>query len=394
MYRSTLMCIALLSVLVGCSAERTSSPSDSSAGASPTSSTPPEANGDSTEVAPQPAPVATTERQPLPKLELPPPSLPEYTSPKEYLEAALRELNRSAVTKGGPPSPEGINHAIQLCDSGREKFPDEMSLLNASVTVRYNTLQLEPDERIKTERQLEIGTLARECIQRDPKLATEFSVLLLEEAKAHVANNDLKTALKTIAEARELGFTQLHYVFMMPSLEPLRADSNSLPTLMGWLEEAVQNKLNEPSPFSFEFSLPSLTSPGETISLDDFRGKTVLVDFWGTWCGPCLDTIPHLIELQEEHPDDLAVIGINYEAPGGEPASFAETKSRLDSFTQLHPLPYPCVHGRTRTKLKVPGFRGFPTLLALDREGKVRYPITGYQPPEVLRTIVKQLIAE
>ncbi|MYI73894.1 MAG: TlpA family protein disulfide reductase, partial [Acidobacteria bacterium] len=49
---------------------------------------------------------------------------------------------------------------------------------------------------------------------------------------------------------------------------------------------------------------------GGNMSTGDWRGKVALVNFWATWCGPCREEIPHLIQLQERYPDHLQVVRI------------------------------------------------------------------------------------
>ena len=54
---------------------------------------------------------------------------------------------------------------------------------------------------------------------------------------------------------------------------------------------------------------------GQTVSLDQFRGKIVILDFWATWCGPCRMSMPMLEKLQKENPDDVKLLAINLEEP-------------------------------------------------------------------------------
>ena len=61
-----------------------------------------------------------------------------------------------------------------------------------------------------------------------------------------------------------------------------------------------------------DFSLPDVD--GELHRLSDHRGKWVVINFWATWCGPCMVEIPELIDFHERHKDDDAiVIGVNFE---------------------------------------------------------------------------------
>ena len=63
-----------------------------------------------------------------------------------------------------------------------------------------------------------------------------------------------------------------------------------------------------------DFSLPDLS--GKTVSLEQFRGKVVLLDFWATWCPPCRMTIPLLINLQEQYgKKGLIILGVSIDDP-------------------------------------------------------------------------------
>ncbi len=64
--------------------------------------------------------------------------------------------------------------------------------------------------------------------------------------------------------------------------------------------------------------------------LSDFRGKTVFVSFWASWCGPCKRELPDIQQLQERHPDDLVVIAVNRAEPLGRAEGFFEDLTRAD----------------------------------------------------------------
>ena len=60
-----------------------------------------------------------------------------------------------------------------------------------------------------------------------------------------------------------------------------------------------------------DFTLPDLD--GKQVSLSDFRGKWVIVNYWATWCPPCLEEIPGLVDLYDNNRDKLVVLGIDHE---------------------------------------------------------------------------------
>jgi peroxiredoxin len=76
---------------------------------------------------------------------------------------------------------------------------------------------------------------------------------------------------------------------------------------------------------------------GKTHRLVDYRGKWVLVNFWATWCSPCLTEIPELSSLHNAHKDkDLLVIGI---------ALQSDSRKEVVDFAQAHHISYPVVLG-------------------------------------------------
>ena len=66
----------------------------------------------------------------------------------------------------------------------------------------------------------------------------------------------------------------------------------------------------------------------------DFSGKWVIVNYWATWCGPCLKEIPELNRLASLHRDRLVVLGVNYDGPTGDEMREQVRKMRID-FTVL-----------------------------------------------------------
>lgn len=79
-------------------------------------------------------------------------------------------------------------------------------------------------------------------------------------------------------------------------------------------------KVGEPAP---DFTLPDVD--GNVVRLSDFRGKTVVMNFWATWCPPCRKEFPELVELYDTNKDSgLVVLGINLQEPPDQVRKFAE----------------------------------------------------------------------
>ncbi|MBI3076580.1 MAG: TlpA family protein disulfide reductase [Deltaproteobacteria bacterium] len=107
------------------------------------------------------------------------------------------------------------------------------------------------------------------------------------------------------------------------------------------------------------FALKNLK--GELVRLSDFRGSVVLLNFWATWCVPCKEEIPHLVELDHEYRGKgLRVVGVSFDA-------------RLDKvppFVAQMKMEYPILMGTPKLAEEW-GIRGIPMSFLLNREGKV-----------------------
>ncbi|MFO0957700.1 MAG: carboxypeptidase regulatory-like domain-containing protein [Isosphaeraceae bacterium] len=109
---------------------------------------------------------------------------------------------------------------------------------------------------------------------------------------------------------------------------------------------------------------------GRDVRLEDLDSDLILLDFWGTWCSPCRDAIPHLVELQKTHGvKKLRVLGIAYEqAPIDRRASVvAETGRKLG-------VNYPLLLGLSDTPCPIRDalrIQVYPTMILLDRHGRI-----------------------
>ena len=116
-----------------------------------------------------------------------------------------------------------------------------------------------------------------------------------------------------------------------------------------------------------DFSLPDVT--GQVHRLSDHRGKWVVVNFWATWCGPCMAEIPELVRFHERHKDhDAVVIGVNFEE--------IETPA-LAAFIARMRIGYPVVRAGGEPLLPFEPLKGLPSTFFVDPKGELAAGHTG-----------------
>lgn len=135
-----------------------------------------------------------------------------------------------------------------------------------------------------------------------------------------------------------------------------------------------------------DFAAPSLTGKG-VVELSDYRGKVVYLDFWASWCAPCLKAIPEIERIRGELPaDSFQVVAINLDQ---------KTKSAL-RFLEKHPVGYPSASdpkGRLPTQF---GLETMPTSYLIDANGVIRYVHPGFKKGDgsKLRREIRALLAK
>jgi thiol-disulfide isomerase/thioredoxin len=120
---------------------------------------------------------------------------------------------------------------------------------------------------------------------------------------------------------------------------------------------------------------------GRTLRLGDYHGKWVLVNFWATWCTPCLDEIPELVSLHAAHRDkDLSVIGI---------AVDSGSQGKIAEFAAAHGINYPVVIGNPAVNAQFGPLEALPASYLYDPAGKLQNLQTGKVTRARIEAIMK-----
>ena len=130
------------------------------------------------------------------------------------------------------------------------------------------------------------------------------------------------------------------------------------------------------------FKLADLS--GQQVSLDQYKGKVVMLDFWATWCGPCRMTMPLMESIQKEYADSLVLLAVNLQEPRDVVRDYVRAQN-------LHSRILLDEEGSVGTAY---GIDSIPTQILIDKQGVIRLIQPGYGPGTAskLRKQIEKLV--
>jgi peroxiredoxin len=169
----------------------------------------------------------------------------------------------------------------------------------------------------------------------------------------------------------EAGTKQAQQTEVEAEIKPTQPIADSTPSTTG----------SNPAP---DFTLQDLN--GKSVSLAGLRGKVILLDFWATWCPPCVKEIPHFVELYEQYKDKgVEILGISLDREG---------ISVVKPFVQKFQIKYPIMMTDGKVDNDFGPITSIPTTFLIDSSGNIIKKYIGYNDKDVFETDIKKLLAQ
>jgi thiol-disulfide isomerase/thioredoxin len=145
-----------------------------------------------------------------------------------------------------------------------------------------------------------------------------------------------------------------------------------------------------------DFKLQDMS--GKKVTLADYKGKALLINFWATWCGPCKLETPWLVELRNEYaPKGFEILGIDSENDDLKPDDkdgWAQDKAAVARFIKQEKMPYPVLLDGDSISNEYGGLEAMPTSFWVDRSGKVIAAQMGITSKDDMEAKIKKALGE
>lgn len=176
------------------------------------------------------------------------------------------------------------------------------------------------------------------------------------------------------------------------------ADNGVNLTLEGMEDMTPAEPQIAPAPTTALGRAPNFTLPmldGTNLSLSDYKGRVVLINFWATWCPPCVAEMPDMQSVRDElNPRGFEVIAISLDKDGNGSYQTDEVKTKVQNFVNDHGLTFPVVLGTDSIAGQYGGLSGIPTTFIVDEAGNIVSKHVGRMKRPQFKSAVEEAYGE
>ncbi len=287
----------------------------------------------------------------------------------EYFEA-LKGFQKANQLAGGRSARCFVGMAQAMV--GMKTWPNVIETAQTAIELAQG------DPLLRARAHTARGTAFQSLAEKDPsKLSDaerEFRQALEADPESRVADLHFNLGVALMKQTRDAeGIAELNKELAQRAHGSTAEEAHAL----------IANPKRAREKYAPDFSV--LTADGRQITLESLRGKVVLLDFWGSWCQPCVRAVPSLRKLQKEHVNDAFVmLGISSDKDG----------KTWSAFTAKNGMVWPQYWDEDRTMQRTFDVRVFPTYILLDGDSieRLRVSGTGYHEAKVLTDRVEEQI--
>lgn len=233
-------------------------------------------------------------------------------------------------------------NVIDSCDKAIELAPADKELTVSAYNLRGTAL-IESAERKDQKKLLDAESTLRKGIAIDPGAA-------ILHYNLGVALMELNRDADGVAELKK-------YVELNPNSDNAEE-----------ARKLIENPRRSREAYAPDFSFT--TAEGEYLSTDDLRGKVVLLDFWGTWCPPCRESLPSLRDLNKRYAKEKGFVMIS--------VSVNDEQANWKEFTTKNQMTWPQAFDGDHKFSRAFMVNKFPTYILIDHEGIIRFRVSGF----------------
>lgn len=185
----------------------------------------------------------------------------------------------------------------------------------------------------------------------------------------------LGTSLAAIIAANNFLNPETDSEFMVKLADKIKAENKNHYFANLFIQQMARKSGGSVGSMAPDFQLVDLS--GKTVKLSELRGKTVIIDFWATWCGPCIMSFPGMKQAMDKYADNPNVKFLFVNT--FERVSEDQWKDNVNTFVTRRGFQYlnPVLDIGSQTALSY-GVEGIPAKFCIDAEGKIKHKSTGY----------------